>query len=126
MDEFGGGIFGTPEDALEKLAKLQELSGGFGTILSFAHDWAPREKMWRSYELIARYVMPRCQGLLDSIDASAARVTAKKHTLMAAATGAIMKAISSDQRAADAMASTVAGPFTIAPAQNAETARSGK
>lgn len=126
MDEFGGGIFGTPEDALEKLAKLQEVSGGFGTILSFAHDWAPREKMWRSYELIARYVMPRCQGLLDSIDASAARVAAKKHTLMAAATGAIMKAISSDQRAADAMANTVAGPFNIAPAQSIETARPGK
>ncbi len=126
MDEFGGGIFGTPEDALEKLDKLSELSGGFGTILSFAHDWAPREKMWRSYELLARYVMPRCQGLLDSIDASAARVTAKKQTLMAAATGAIMKAISSDQRAAEAMANTVAGPFTIAPAQSAEQSRTAK
>jgi len=126
MDEFGGGIFGTPEDAIEKLAKLQQLSGGFGTILSFAHDWAPREKMWRSYELLARYVMPRCQGLLDSIDASAARVAAKKHTLMAAATGAIMKAISSDKNAAEAMATTVAGPFTIAPAQKVETTRTAK
>ena len=126
MDEFGGGIFGTPEDALEKLAKLQELSGGFGTILSFAHDWAPREKMWHSYELLARYVMPRCQGLLDSIDASASRVTAKKQTLMAAATGAIMKAISSDKNAAEAMATTVAGPFNIAPAPSVETARPGE
>ena len=126
MDEFGGGIFGTPEDAIEKLGKLQELSGGFGTILSFAHDWAPREKMWRSYELLARYVMPRCQGLLASIDASAARVTAKKQQLMAAATGAIMKAISSDERAAQAMAHTTAGPFNIAPAQSVEQSRPGK
>ena len=118
MDELGGGIFGTPEDAIEKIQKLQEIAGGFGTILSFAHDWAPREKMWRSYELLARYVMPRFQGLLDSIDESAARVSANKEKLMAGATGAIMKAISSDQRALDAMATTQSGPFTLAPAQS--------
>jgi limonene 1,2-monooxygenase len=118
MDEFGGGIFGTPDDALEKIAKLEQLAGGFGTILAFAHDWAPREPMWRSYELIARYVMPRCQGLLESIDRSAAHVSANKERFMSAATGAIMKAISSDRRAAEAMATTQAGPFNIAPAQS--------
>ena len=42
MTEYGGAIIGTPEDALEKIARLQELSGGFGTILCFAHDWASR------------------------------------------------------------------------------------
>src|SRR5260370_18548054 len=89
MDELGGGIFGTPEDALEKIAKLEEISGGFGTILSFAHDWAPREQMWRSYELLARYVIPRCQGMLTSIDDSARRVSANKENRMRAATGAI-------------------------------------
>jgi hypothetical protein len=74
--------------------------------------------MWRSYELLARYVMPRCQGLLDSIDASAARVTARRHELMSGATGAIMKAIGSDEKAIEAMTKTVAGPFSIAPAQS--------
>ena len=123
MDEFGGGIFGTPEDAIVKLEKLQELSGGFGTILAFAHDWAPREQMWRSYELIARFVMPHFQGQLESIDRSAAHVTANKEKFMSAATGAIMKAISSDQRAMEALATTQAGPFNIAPAQS--TAQSG-
>ncbi len=118
MDDFGGGIFGTPDDALEKIAKLKQLAGGFGTILAFAHDWAPREAMWRSYELLARYVMPRCQGLLESIDRSAAHVSANKQRFMSAATGAIMKAISSDRRAAEAMATTQAGPFNIAPAQS--------
>lgn len=117
MDELGGGIFGTPEDALLKLQRLQEIAGGFGTVLAFAHDWAPRDKMLKSYELVARYVMPRCQGLLDSVDQSAARVTAHKEALMAGATGAIMKAISEDERARAAMAATVAGPFNIAPAQ---------
>lgn len=118
MDDFGGGIFGTPDDAIAKLSSLLETAGGFGTILSFAHDWAPRDKMWRSYEMIARFVIPRFQGMLDSIDSSAARVSANKEKLMGAATGAIMKAISSDQRAVEAFSHTTAGAFTIAPAQS--------
>lgn len=118
MDEVGGGIFGTPDDALEKIEKLQQLAGGFGTILSFAHDWAPREQMWRSYELIARYVVPQCQGLLNSINESAERVAANKERLMAGAMGAIMKAISSDEHAVEAFAHTQGGsPFSLAPAQ---------
>lgn len=121
MDEMGGGIFGTPEDAIEKLEKLKQLSGGYGTVLAFAHDWAPREKMFRSYDLLARHVIPRCQGQLDSIERSAARVTAKKVELMGAVAGAIMKAISSDEKAVEAFAKSAApgGPFSLAPAQRA-------
>ncbi len=126
MDETGGGIFGTPEDALEKIAKLQDLAGGFGTILCFAHDWAPVDKMLRSYELIARYVMPRCQGLLDSIDASAKRVSENKYTLMAAATGAVMKAIASDQNAIAALTATVPQAFSLAGAQSIEPQKPDK
>jgi limonene 1,2-monooxygenase len=120
MSEMGGGIFGTPEDAVEKLTKLQELAGGFGTVLSFAHDWAPREAMWRSYEMLARFVIPHFNGTLASIDESAARVSANKEKLMGAATGAIMKAISSDAKAVEAFAKmTQSSPFSVAPAQKA-------
>ena len=49
--------------------------------------------MLRSYEMLARYVMPRCQGLIKPIEASAARVTANKGELMEKASGAILKAI---------------------------------
>jgi limonene 1,2-monooxygenase len=93
MTEFGGAIIGTPEDAVGKIAKLQELAGGFGTILAFAHDWTNREQQLRSYEMIARYVMPRVNGLIRPIERSAERVTAKKGELMAAASGAVLKAI---------------------------------
>jgi limonene 1,2-monooxygenase len=93
LDQHGGGIFGTPEDALEKISKLEALSGGFGTILCFVHDWAPPAKLLKSYELLARYVMPRCQGLVRSIQASADRVQANKAALMEKSVGAIMKAI---------------------------------
>jgi limonene 1,2-monooxygenase len=38
------------------------MSGGFGGLLGLAHEWAPREKIHRSYELWARYVAPAFQG----------------------------------------------------------------
>ena len=40
---------------------LQEQSGGFGTFLSLAHNAASPEATRKSYDLIARYVMPRFQ-----------------------------------------------------------------
>lgn len=51
---------------------------------------------------------------------------ASPEMFLAAATGAIMKAISSDERAAQAMAHTTAGPFNIAPAQSVAQSRPGK
>jgi limonene 1,2-monooxygenase len=35
-----------------------------------AHEWANREQTMRSYELFARYVMPRFQGTLPTLFAS--------------------------------------------------------
>ena len=55
-------IVGTPEDAIEKIRALVELSGGFGTLLCFAHEWAPTDKVMKSYELLMRYVAPAFQG----------------------------------------------------------------
>ena len=37
-----------------------------GTILAFAHDWTNREQQLRSYEMVARYLMPRVQGMIAS------------------------------------------------------------
>ena len=93
LDEHGGGIFGTPEDALQKIERLQKLSGGFGTLLCFAHDWVPRELNLRSYELLARYVMPHTQGLIRPLQASADRVQANKVELMERSSNAVLKAI---------------------------------
>src|SRR5262249_2872288 len=48
--------------------RLVHLSqGGFGGVLFRAHEWATREETLRSYELFARYVMPRFQGSLATI-----------------------------------------------------------
>ncbi len=60
----GGAIVGSPDDAIEAIERIFELSGGFGGLLGLAHEWAPREKIWNSYELIARYVAPKFQNQL--------------------------------------------------------------
>ena len=93
MDRNGGAIFGTPEDAVAAIERLQRISGGFGVLLGFAHDWADREATFRSYELFTRYVIPRVQGLLRPIEASAGQVRAKKSELMEAAGKAVLGAI---------------------------------
>jgi limonene 1,2-monooxygenase len=62
--ERGGAIIGTPDDAIEAIERIFEMSGGFGGMLALAHEWAPREKIWHSFELIARYVAPRFQNQL--------------------------------------------------------------
>jgi limonene 1,2-monooxygenase len=58
---------GTPDDLVAMLHRLDERSGGFGGLLVQTIDWAGREAMLRSYELIARYVMPQFQGSLVSL-----------------------------------------------------------
>ena len=63
-------IVGTPDDAITGIERLQEISGGFGKFMIRVEDWAPRDKLHRSYELLARYVMPRFQGSLIGIETS--------------------------------------------------------
>jgi limonene 1,2-monooxygenase len=93
MDRNGGAIFGTPDEAVERIAHLQEISGGFGCLLGFAHDWATREQSLRSYEMFARYVIPRVNGMLASVQRSADFVSEHKAELMEKAGAAVLAAI---------------------------------
>ncbi len=68
--EHHGVIVGTPDDAIAAIDRLQEISGGFGGLLVRVEDWAPREKLLRSYELLARYVMPHFQGTVAALQRS--------------------------------------------------------
>ena len=63
-------IVGTPDDCIAGIQRLQELTGGFGKFMMRVEDWAPRDKIHRSYELLARYVMPYFQGSLQGIQTS--------------------------------------------------------
>ncbi len=69
--ETGEWIVGTPDDCIETIKRLDERSGGFGGFLvGFTQDLAPRDKVLRSYELMARYVMPHFQGSLAGLHVS--------------------------------------------------------
>jgi limonene 1,2-monooxygenase len=59
INEGGRGAIGTPDDALRVLENYWTKTGGFGSILLLAHNWADWEATKRSYELFARYVLPR-------------------------------------------------------------------
>ena len=70
MSENNQWIVGTPDDCIAGIERLLEASGGFGGLLIRVEDWAPRDKILRSYELLARYVMPKFQGSLVGIETS--------------------------------------------------------
>lgn len=70
LGAFGVGMVGTPDDLIEHIKKLQEQSGGFGTFLSLAHNAADYTATKRSYELVARYVMPEFQSANNNRTAS--------------------------------------------------------
>ncbi len=72
MAESGGWCVGTPDDLIAKIKELDASSGGFGGFLIQATEWATREQVLHSYELIARYVMPHFQDSLTSLEASQA------------------------------------------------------
>ncbi|MQA00543.1 MAG: LLM class flavin-dependent oxidoreductase [Dehalococcoidia bacterium] len=72
----GSWCVGTPDDLIAFIEMLQERSGGFGGLMVQAVEWADREAVRKSYELLARYVMPRFQGSLAGLEASQRAVAA--------------------------------------------------
>lgn len=66
----GMAVVGTPEDAVKQIERLREQSGGFGAFLLLDTNWAEWEDKKRSYEMIARYVMPEVNGMNANRQAS--------------------------------------------------------
>jgi limonene 1,2-monooxygenase len=85
-------LVGTPAEAIQAIERMQDVTGGFGTFLIMAHDWATWDKTKRSYELFARYVVPHFQGLLDAPRRSGQAVTDKAPQFRPLARAAISKA----------------------------------
>ncbi len=103
----GAAVIGTPDELVTAIRSLQDVTGGFGVVLGFAHDWADREATFRSWELFARFVAPELNGYTRNQQRSADYVHDNKAELMAGATAAVMAKIQSDPRAAAAMAVTI-------------------
>ena len=92
MVETNNWCVGTPDDLVAHIHRLDEESGGFGRVLVQATEWGTREQVLHSYELMARYVMPRFQGSLTSLETSAAWTVEKRPELVGLATKAIERA----------------------------------
>ena len=103
----GAAVIGTPDDLIEAILELQKTTGGFGVVLGFAHDWANIEATRKSWDLVARYVIPAVTGATRSQIASAEYVAERKSELMAGASAAVMSKIMSDEKAAAAMGVTM-------------------
>jgi limonene 1,2-monooxygenase len=86
---------------------LQELTGGFGVVMGFAHDWANREATLRSWDLVARYVVPEINGTTRGLRASMQFLHDHQGELMAGASAAVMQKIMANPKAAEAMAITM-------------------
>jgi limonene 1,2-monooxygenase len=61
---------GTPDDLVARIKSLLEASGGFGTVVGFVHDWANPENTRRSWDMVARYVVPEINGYLTGLRTS--------------------------------------------------------
>jgi limonene 1,2-monooxygenase len=89
----GTTLVGSPETVIKGIeGLLAHTGGGAGGILFRAHEWADREQTLRSYELFARYVMPRFQGSLEPPLASNAWARAHRRTIFGPAVEAIQRA----------------------------------
>ena len=94
MNATGFAVIGDVDDAIAQVERLQNQSGGFGCMLQMAHEWADREATMKSYELIARYVMPRFQNATEGTVQSRDWAADNRPEFIGSAVQAIMTEIS--------------------------------
>ncbi len=76
-------------------------------MIGFAHDWANREATLRSWDMVARYVVPEVNGLLTHMRASQSFVIEHREAFDRA-TQAVLSKIMENERAAEALGITLA------------------
>ena len=63
MIDSGFAVIGTVDDYIAQVERLTAQSGGFGAFLHLDHHWADWAETKRSYELIARFAIPKINKL---------------------------------------------------------------
>ncbi len=96
-------VIGAPDDLIARIHEVMEITGGFGCVVGFVHDWANREDTRRSWDMVARYVIPEVNGLLDDYRESNKFVIENRETWDRAGQ-AIRSKIQENERAAAAFA----------------------
>ena len=93
LNETGLAVIGTPDMAVAQIQRLIDQSGGFGTYLFMAHEWADRAATLRSYELFAQEVMPLFQGSSRTLVRSRDWAAANRETFIGSAVQAVMQSV---------------------------------
>ena len=100
--EAAAATIGTPDELVARLKSVLEVSGGFGTIVGFVHDWANPENTFRSWDMVARYVVPEINGYVAKLRDSRVSV-ATNRGVFDRAKEAIMAKINENEAAVAAL-----------------------
>ena len=96
---------GTPDDLVQRIKEVLEISGGFGTVVGFVHDWANPENTAHSWDMVARYVVPEINNHLAGLRKSREFVASNREYFNRARE-AVMSKINENEAAAAALAVT--------------------
>lgn len=121
--EQAAAVIGTPDDLIEAIQKMVELTDGFGTVIGFVHDWANPRDTFNSWDLVARYVMPEINGMLEGYRESQRHVIENREVFDRAGQAVLSKIMAND-KAAQAMAEETTAASAI-PAHHAPELGSG-
>ena len=108
---------GTPDDLVATIKNVIKMSGGLGTIVGFAHDWANIENTFRSWEMVARYVIPEINGYITKLRESQKYIIENRESFERA-NKAVMAKIMENDKAAAALAVTRSSRFASASGSN--------
>jgi limonene 1,2-monooxygenase len=111
VGENASAAIGTPDDLVKAIKHVIKISGGVGAIMGFAHDWANPENTRRSWDMVARYVIPEINGFIEPLRKSRQFVV-ENRAVFERAGQAVMAKIMENEKAAAALSQT--GPGRVA------------
>ena len=109
-------VIGTPDDLVKTIKNVIAKSGGFGTCVGFVHDWANPENTFRSWDMVARYVVPEINGYITKFRESEKYLQTHR-AVFERAGEAIMAKIMENKDAAEALKVTSNPRVAAAAAQ---------
>jgi len=111
--EGAASVIGTPDDLVNMIKSVYAKSGGFGYVIGFAHDWANPENTMRSWDLVARYVVPEVNGYVAKLRESQ-KFLIENRAVFDRAGDAIIAKIMENKDAAEAIKVTDSPRFAAA------------
>jgi limonene 1,2-monooxygenase len=115
FEDGSASVIGTPDDLVKVIKDVYAKSGGFGTVVGFVHDWANPENTMRSWDMVARYVIPEINGYVAKLRESQ-KFLIENRAVFDRAGQAIMAKIMENKDAVEALKVTESPRFAAANA----------